>query len=326
MKVDVILVTYNNARFVERAIDSILMQEGDCIGQIYCMDDASTDDTVAIMRRRAQEHPNLFTIFVEEVNSRGTKNWIRGVEMGSNPYIHFLGGDKYLLHPQKLIKQVQALEQYPDMVWNGCYTKYSVHPSCADVPHLANYLAQQKYDGRLMPVLKDEHKNIQDVIIFDRHWQFDPIQLDQGVQHAMYRREALEKVYSYPQFRNNRRIDIYQTWVPAIFGTIGFIPIIGAGYEISGYSGWAPKSNFFRTWRYAECHLNLIEFFRQYLPDTEKDIELCKGRVVSSIEGWFYEIYNQPDSDELRNEIENILATNNRWLIELFIEQKEFSI
>ena len=48
-KVSIILITYNRARFLARALNSALQQTYDNL-EIYIMDDASTDNTEAVVQ------------------------------------------------------------------------------------------------------------------------------------------------------------------------------------------------------------------------------------------------------------------------------------
>lgn len=56
--VSIILCTYNGARFLREQIDSILQQTYPLL-EIIIQDDGSTDDTVAICRSYAEQHPNI---------------------------------------------------------------------------------------------------------------------------------------------------------------------------------------------------------------------------------------------------------------------------
>ena len=63
-KVDILLATYNGARFVERQIESVLehVQPG---WRILIRDDGSADGTVSIVRRIAASHPDCITLIAD---------------------------------------------------------------------------------------------------------------------------------------------------------------------------------------------------------------------------------------------------------------------
>ena len=57
-RVSVVVPLYNHAAYIDEAIDSILVQ-GDLLAEVIVLDDGSTDDSVAIMRKRARTDPRI---------------------------------------------------------------------------------------------------------------------------------------------------------------------------------------------------------------------------------------------------------------------------
>ena len=68
-KISVIMAAYNCEKTVGKAIDSILAQTYDNWVMIIC-DDGSTDGTMSVLNRYAQEHPGKFVIIRNEQNSK----------------------------------------------------------------------------------------------------------------------------------------------------------------------------------------------------------------------------------------------------------------
>lgn len=64
----VLLATYNGERFLEEQLDSILQQEGVYV-EIVIRDDASTDETVSIIRRYQENYSNITFLSGENVGS-----------------------------------------------------------------------------------------------------------------------------------------------------------------------------------------------------------------------------------------------------------------
>lgn len=55
MKLDIVLITYNQAQYIAQALDGLIMQRvsSNVEVRVIVADDASTDDTMAIIREYA---------------------------------------------------------------------------------------------------------------------------------------------------------------------------------------------------------------------------------------------------------------------------------
>lgn len=112
--VSVIIPTYNNGRFLAKALDSVLSQSYDAF-EIVVVDDGSTDHTQAVLEPY-QEH--IHYVYQENGGSAMARN--HGLALARGEYIVFLDADDILL-PNKLAKQVSFLDQKPllGMVHSG---------------------------------------------------------------------------------------------------------------------------------------------------------------------------------------------------------------
>ena len=110
--VAVVMTTYNGHEFLRDQIDSLLAQVGVSI-HIYIFDDASTDETIPILRSYANRHLGLFTIFENAKNSGGTGvNIIRNA--GRIPRHHdyvALADQDDVWMPGKLKRAIEALHE-----------------------------------------------------------------------------------------------------------------------------------------------------------------------------------------------------------------------
>lgn len=119
LKVSVMLITYNHERYVAHALDSILMQRRDFDIEINVIDDASTDDTQAIVRRYEQAHPEIINCYFNATNAGHIAtqlNTIRGFQTLRGEYFALLEGDDYWTNDRKLATQVQFLDAHPSFV------------------------------------------------------------------------------------------------------------------------------------------------------------------------------------------------------------------
>ncbi len=111
-KVSVLITTYNFAEFIERAIQSVLQQTYKDI-EIIVADDGSSDDSQQIIKSLASKYAPIIIPVLSEVNKGLSHNINQGLDRCKGDFIAILSGDD-LMHPDKLSKQIQFLEQNPD--------------------------------------------------------------------------------------------------------------------------------------------------------------------------------------------------------------------
>lgn len=101
-KVSIIVTTYNSAEFIENCIDSLLNQTIDNI-EVIVVDDASTDNTVKILKR----YPTIKIIELSENNGTYHARNI-GIAHSSGEFITFQDSDDWS-HPERVSIQLQHL-------------------------------------------------------------------------------------------------------------------------------------------------------------------------------------------------------------------------
>lgn len=106
--ISVLIPTFNGARFLRGAIESVLSQGIDDL-EIIVTDDNSSDDTAAVVTAfsdpRIKFHRNL-----RNLGAQG--NWNLGLSLALGKYIKLLPQDD-LIRPGSLIKQVAVLDADP---------------------------------------------------------------------------------------------------------------------------------------------------------------------------------------------------------------------
>ena len=118
---DIVLVTHNHELFIERAVDSILGQKGAFQLRVVVADDDSTDSTMSILRRYAEQCPEIAFAFLPQTSRLGiTKNYRRAFQACSSELVAVLEGDDYWHSPDKLALQVGFLLEHPECVMCGC--------------------------------------------------------------------------------------------------------------------------------------------------------------------------------------------------------------
>ena len=98
-RVSVVVVNYNYGRFLADAVDSVFEQSyGGSHGDVECIvvDNASTDDTPAVLAALRERHPALVVV-QRRSNDGQTPASLDGLAASSGQYVIFLDADDYLL-------------------------------------------------------------------------------------------------------------------------------------------------------------------------------------------------------------------------------------
>jgi glycosyltransferase involved in cell wall biosynthesis len=115
MKVSVLMTCFEHERFVARALDGVLEQEG-VEFELLVGDDASTDGSRAVIADYARAHPDRVRPFFPEANlgKGGKAIFAELVARARGRYVAMLDADDYWTAPDKLVRQVAHLEAHPD--------------------------------------------------------------------------------------------------------------------------------------------------------------------------------------------------------------------
>ncbi|MGD9810335.1 MAG: glycosyltransferase [Sphingobium sp.] len=124
VKASVLIVTYNHAAYIERALTSVVEQKTDFDFEIIISEDASTDGTTEIVRRFASDHPDRVRLILSETNVRSNAVVRRGFEAARGDYVALVDGDDFWTSPEKLARQVAVLDADPAL--SLCFTNATV--------------------------------------------------------------------------------------------------------------------------------------------------------------------------------------------------------
>ncbi|MBW3593605.1 MAG: glycosyltransferase, partial [Actinobacteria bacterium] len=122
----VLVTAYQHERYVARALDSVLEQDGGVSFEILVGDDASTDATRAIIEEYAEAHPHRIRVVFPERNlgldGKALLNEL--LRRARGEYVAMLDGDDHWTSPVKLRRQVAYLDEHPgcsmcfhDVLW-----------------------------------------------------------------------------------------------------------------------------------------------------------------------------------------------------------------
>jgi len=110
MKISTIIPTYNSAKTLGRAIESVLQQTLPTY-EIIIIDDGSVDETPEVINRFQDKIK-----YIKQINSGVSAARNTGIKASSGDWIAFLDADDEWL-PNKLELQLKALKQQPKLMW-----------------------------------------------------------------------------------------------------------------------------------------------------------------------------------------------------------------
>lgn len=116
MKLTVLCPTYNHEKFIENTLRSFTHQVTDFDFEVLVLDDASTDNTSSIIKKYAEQYPNLIKPTFQKNNLGVIGNVSQGIKKVKTPYFIICEGDDYWCNDYFLQKGVDFLEKNPQCV------------------------------------------------------------------------------------------------------------------------------------------------------------------------------------------------------------------
>lgn len=120
--ISILMLCFNEAVFIRRAIRSVLMQTYTGKVEIVLVDDGSSDGSATILREElrlaARDNITLKTV----TNPAPTGNadaFVAGLGAARGRYYHVLDCDDYWIDPDKILMQVNLLEAQPELAGVG---------------------------------------------------------------------------------------------------------------------------------------------------------------------------------------------------------------
>jgi glycosyltransferase involved in cell wall biosynthesis len=189
--VSVMVTTFNTGRFVAETLQSILAQTYTNL-EIVIADDASEDDTAAIIRKAASGDSRIVPLYGER-NVGMSANVNRALDRCTGKYIALLSGDDIML-PEKIARQVAFLERRPD---------------CGVCSHDMEYFESRT--GRTLHRLHDRWspKDGGHEVMFTTNWLFGR-EIKSIPSSHMFRASVIGRHRFDPRFR------IYNEWLHEI--------------------------------------------------------------------------------------------------------------
>ncbi|QEE16064.1 glycosyltransferase [Promethearchaeum syntrophicum] len=119
--ISICCITFNQERYIKKTIEGFLKQKITYPIEIIIHDDASTDNTVNIIKEFHKNYPTIIKPIFQTVNQYqlGKRGSYFAFKEANGKYIAFCEGDDYWIDQYKLQKQVDFLEANPDCTISG---------------------------------------------------------------------------------------------------------------------------------------------------------------------------------------------------------------
>jgi len=114
-KISVIILSYQQEQFVEKAIRGVFMQKINFPIELIICDDCSPDKTDEVIQKTISDAPQNITVkyFRHPKNLGSTPNFYFALKQVTGKYLAFCEGDDYWSDPNKLHLQLQFLQENP---------------------------------------------------------------------------------------------------------------------------------------------------------------------------------------------------------------------
>lgn len=150
MELSVLLVTYNQEKYINECLEGILIQDIDFKWELVVADDCSSDNTLQIIREKLVATGVRCVYLNSKTNLGISKNYERGFAACKGEYIAVIEGDDYWTDPQRLKKHVSFLDMHREcvmsfnrkVVYNVEWRRFSV--AKWDAPDNYEYITTRK--------------------------------------------------------------------------------------------------------------------------------------------------------------------------------------
>lgn len=289
--VSIMCLSYNHENFIGKALEGFLMQKTNFDFEIIIHDDASTDNTVTIIKNFETEYPNIIKPIFQTINQYSNKEvniWTDFTFPAcSGKYIAICEGDDYWTDPLKLQKQVDFLEQNPEYVIT--WTDYS---NLKDGVFTANNF------GKKLP----------DVFTIDFNNIFDPYCT--LTLTSLFRKENLQ-INKIKDFKHSKDNTLYA--LALCNGKGAFLNFNSGVYRIHSGGIYSLQSAFFQKY---SSYLNIKEIYDE-IPQAQ----------TSNIKNTENGLLRQTAIEVLKLKSNNEkLSLEQKNVLELYLKQSSFKI
>ncbi len=273
-RVSVLVTFYNQEKYVDQALKSIIGQKTDFKVKILVGDDGSSDKTQEIVRTWIDRYPDTIELYVMDrapgkhiAGFRASKNRLNLLQYVSTEYFIYLDGDDYFDYEEKLQRQVEILDRPENKDCIAC--GHNIDKLYADgklVPMTSTKLQEGKYRPK-------------------QYWRRIYFHTD-----TLLIRSAVIPTINRKQVENNFNDNLI-TFCVIQRGNLYYIPESWAVYLQTGVGIWTSGKQVINTIR----NLFLYDLCNQINPDMKKETAQRFSDTWMSL----LRLRNQINADEL---------------------------
>jgi glycosyltransferase involved in cell wall biosynthesis len=115
ISISVLMITYNHAAYIARAIESVLAQRLETSFELIIGEDCSTDGTREIVQLFQHQHPGIIRLITSPENVGMNENLRRVALAGRGEYVAFCEGDDLWHNSDKLSRQLSLARTNPNV-------------------------------------------------------------------------------------------------------------------------------------------------------------------------------------------------------------------
>ena len=216
-RVSIICNTYNHEKYIKDALESFINQKTNFDYEILVHDDASTDNTVNIVKEYEKKYPDLIkTIFQNENKySKGVSIMDIQLQRAKGKYLACCEGDEYWIDFNKLQLQYDILEKNSEinMVAHGVFIVKE---------------DTKKVIGKITPSENERILNLEEVIAGGGGYI--------GTNSLFFRKSLL---IPKPPLRKKMELDYTLQIVGALKGGIYYVPKVMSAYRSLSKGSWS---------------------------------------------------------------------------------------
>ena len=169
LKVSVLMLTYNQERYIDEAIRSVMLQQTNFPFELIIGNDASTDATGEVCRAWKEKYPDQIVLLDRETNLGLQQNFIQSYNQCSGTYVAICEGDDFWTNKHKLQKQVDFLDAHAD--YSTCFHRVINYYEGSGTKSLSN--GGQKAETTIVDLARSNY--ISNVSVLFRRNLFGPL-------------------------------------------------------------------------------------------------------------------------------------------------------
>lgn len=237
--VSVVMIAYNNERYIDRAIEGVVRQQVDFDIELVICDDASTDSTADIVAKWAKKYPGVIRYSRNASNLGVQGNYLEAFRHCRGKYMAMCDADDYWICRTKLARQVDYMEN---------------HSECAIVFHrVVNYF-EATGEMSLSNGGADARKAESDIVDLARRNVITNMSV-------LYRRELVDLTRLPSWLGEVRLLDYAMHMLYAAHGTVHYMHRPMGVYRQSPQAIWSMAESYRRLTMALDVRLHLLETF-----------------------------------------------------------------